>query len=35
VANGNSALEPINVGQTPTGVAVGYGSVWVTVDAGG
>jgi YVTN family beta-propeller protein len=34
VANGNSALQPINVGQTPTGVAVGYGSVWVTVDTG-
>jgi YVTN family beta-propeller protein len=33
VANGNTALVPIKVGQTPTGVAVGYGSVWVTVDA--
>lgn len=35
VANGNTALDPINVGQTPTGVAVGYGSVWVTVDTTG
>jgi hypothetical protein len=35
IANGNTALEPIKVGQTPTEVAVGYGSVWVTVDATG
>jgi YVTN family beta-propeller protein len=35
VASGNSPLEPIKVGQTPTGVAVGYGSVWVSVDASG
>jgi streptogramin lyase len=33
VAISNSGLEPIKVGQTPTGVAFGYGSVWVTVDA--
>jgi YVTN family beta-propeller protein len=35
LANGNTALVPISVGQTPTGVAVGYGSVWVTVDTNG
>jgi len=32
---GNTALDPIRVGPTPTAVAVGYGSVWVTVDAEG
>jgi YVTN family beta-propeller protein len=31
--SGTSAIEPIDIGQTPTGVALGYGSVWVTVDA--
>jgi streptogramin lyase len=31
----NSTLQPIRIGQTPTGVAVGYESVWVTVDASG
>jgi YVTN family beta-propeller protein len=33
IADANTVLEPIKVGQTPTGVAVGFGSVWVTVDA--
>jgi streptogramin lyase/tRNA A-37 threonylcarbamoyl transferase component Bud32 len=32
LASGNNALEPIRVGQTPTAVAVGFGSLWVTVD---
>jgi streptogramin lyase len=32
IADGNTVLEPIKVGQTPTGVAAGFGSVWVTVD---
>jgi YVTN family beta-propeller protein len=31
----NSTLQPIRITGTPTGVAVGYGSVWVTVDASG
>jgi YVTN family beta-propeller protein len=31
----SNAIEPIKVGQIPTGVAVGYGSVWVTVDGTG
>jgi streptogramin lyase len=35
LVGGNTALDPINVGRTPTAVAVGYGSVWVTVDAEG
>jgi streptogramin lyase len=35
VSVSGTILEPINAGQTPTGVAVGYNSVWVTVDAGG
>jgi len=29
----NTVLQPIQVGQTPTGVVVAYGSVWVTIDA--
>jgi hypothetical protein len=33
VTDGTSPLQPIRVGQIPTGVAVGYGSVWVSVDA--
>jgi YVTN family beta-propeller protein len=33
VAISNTPLQPIEVGQTPTGIAVGYGSVWVTVDS--
>jgi serine/threonine protein kinase/streptogramin lyase len=35
VSVSGTALEPIKVGLTPTGVAVGFGSVWVTVDASG
>jgi YVTN family beta-propeller protein len=35
LAAGTSPLREIATGQTPTGVAVGYGSVWVTVDAAG
>jgi streptogramin lyase len=35
VSVSGTVLEPIPVGQTPIGVAVGYDSVWVTVDASG
>jgi YVTN family beta-propeller protein len=35
VASGPAALEPIKLGPTPTGVAVGFGSLWVTVDVSG
>jgi YVTN family beta-propeller protein len=32
VADGANAIGPIMVGQTPTGVAAGFGGIWVTVD---
>jgi streptogramin lyase len=32
VADSGTSLEPITVGKDPTGVASGFGSVWVTVD---
>jgi streptogramin lyase len=32
VADGATALEPILIGDRPTAVAAGFGSVWVTVD---
>jgi class 3 adenylate cyclase/streptogramin lyase len=32
VAQSDSRLAPLPVGQKPTGVAVGYGSVWVSVN---
>jgi streptogramin lyase/tRNA A-37 threonylcarbamoyl transferase component Bud32 len=33
VTAGTTALRDISTGLTPTGVAFGYGSVWVTVDS--
>jgi hypothetical protein len=35
VADGANLLGPIIVGQTPTGVAAGFGGIWVTVNAEG
>jgi len=33
-ATTNQVLAPIDVGRVPTAVAIGLGSVWVTVDGG-